>query len=240
MKLTKIHVKKYQSIKDSNEFDVSDITCLVGKNEAGKTSILKALYKLNPIISIDSKFDDTDDYPRSEVEDYKHDVSSGKKPQRVVYATFELEDEEIEELIEELGENALNTKILELSKGYDNVLYFSISCNENEVYNFLIQNAQLPPDALKGLKSLSGFNKASEYLKTIEQTTQLRIIYSIYPCCPTEIITKNFCRFEDVDINDPSSSECSGLVEFLFVRTREDCTHLYKKTKDFINNIKRE
>ena len=81
----------------------------------------------------------------------------------------------------------------------------------------------------------SGFYKLA-----FHERPQMRIIYCIYPCCPTEIISKNSCRFEDVDIDDPSSSECSGLVEFLFVRTREDCTHLYKKTKDFINNIKRE
>ena len=175
MKLTKIRIKKYQSIKDSNEFDVSDITCLVGKNEAGKTSILKALYKLNPIISTDSKFDDTDDYPRSEVEDYKHDIATGKtKPQRVVDAIFELEDEDIEELIEELGENVLNSNTLELSKGYDNVLYFGINCNDDEVYKHSINNAQLPPDTLKGLKSISGFNKASEYLKTVEQTNEVK------------------------------------------------------------------
>jgi predicted ATP-dependent endonuclease of OLD family len=175
MKLIKIHIKKYQSIKDSNEFNVSDITCLVGKNEAGKTSILKALYKLNPIISTDSKFDDTDDYPRSEVEDYKHDIATGIiKPQIVVDAIFELEDEDIEELFEELGENVLSSNTLELSKGYDNVLHFRINCNEDEVYKHSINNAQLPPDTLKGLKSISGFNKASEYLKTVEQTNEVK------------------------------------------------------------------
>ncbi|HMS68538.1 MAG TPA: AAA family ATPase [Saprospiraceae bacterium] len=113
MKLTKIHLKKYQSTKYSNQFDVSDITCLVGKNEAGKTSILKALYKLNPISSADSKFDDTYDYPRSEVEDYKHYIATGKiKPQIVVDAIFELEDEDIEELFEGLGDNDLATILL--------------------------------------------------------------------------------------------------------------------------------
>ena len=29
---------------------VSEITCLVGKNEAGKSTLLKALYHLNPVI----------------------------------------------------------------------------------------------------------------------------------------------------------------------------------------------
>lgn len=51
MKLKKVHITEYRSIWDSNEFDIDDITCLVGKNEAGKTAILQALYKLNPIDS---------------------------------------------------------------------------------------------------------------------------------------------------------------------------------------------
>jgi predicted ATP-dependent endonuclease of OLD family len=39
-------------------------TCLVGKNEAGKTALLKALYRLNPIVETEGRFDVTDDYPR--------------------------------------------------------------------------------------------------------------------------------------------------------------------------------
>ncbi len=64
MKLTKVHITNFQSIHDSTEIDVGDVTCLVGKNEAGKTALLKALYRLNPINEMDGIFDATDDYPR--------------------------------------------------------------------------------------------------------------------------------------------------------------------------------
>ena len=56
MKLTKVRITEFQSIQDSTEFEIGDITCLVGKNEAGKTALLKALYRLNPIIEEDSSF----------------------------------------------------------------------------------------------------------------------------------------------------------------------------------------
>lgn len=49
MKLTKVRITNFQCIHDSTEFDIGDITCLVGKNESGKTALLKALYRLNPI-----------------------------------------------------------------------------------------------------------------------------------------------------------------------------------------------
>ncbi len=62
MKLTKAHVTDFQSIRDSNEFDIGDVTCLVGKNEAGKTALLRAIYQLRPIIGSDIGYSVTDDY----------------------------------------------------------------------------------------------------------------------------------------------------------------------------------
>jgi AAA15 family ATPase/GTPase len=71
MKLTKVRVKDFKSIRDSNSFEIGNVTCLVGKNEAGKTAILEALYRLNPIIPEHAKFDVTEDYPRADVEEYQ-------------------------------------------------------------------------------------------------------------------------------------------------------------------------
>src|SRR5882672_8321465 len=67
MKLIAARIREFKSVWDSNEFKIDDITCLVGKNEAGKTGVLQALYRLNPIIESHTFFDVTDDYPRSEV-----------------------------------------------------------------------------------------------------------------------------------------------------------------------------
>ena len=63
MRLRAVRVREFKSVWDSNDFQVGDVTCLVGKNEAGKTAILQALYRLNPIIEADAKFDVTLDYP---------------------------------------------------------------------------------------------------------------------------------------------------------------------------------
>jgi AAA15 family ATPase/GTPase len=69
MKLSKVNVGEFRSVWDSNAFEVGDVTCLVGKNEAGKTAILKALYRLNPLVSTDATFNATEDYPRAYVKD---------------------------------------------------------------------------------------------------------------------------------------------------------------------------
>ena len=65
MKLSSVRISEFQSIRDSNLFEIGDVTCLVGKNEAGKTALLRALERLNPVITIPShsNFDVIDDYP---------------------------------------------------------------------------------------------------------------------------------------------------------------------------------
>ena len=49
MKLIKVRITNFLCTHDSGEFDIDDVICLVGKNQSGKTAILKALYNLNPI-----------------------------------------------------------------------------------------------------------------------------------------------------------------------------------------------
>jgi hypothetical protein len=48
--LKSFHVHDYKSITDSGLVEVEpDVTCLVGKNESGKTASLEALYRLKPL-----------------------------------------------------------------------------------------------------------------------------------------------------------------------------------------------
>ncbi|WP_082814691.1 AAA family ATPase [Collimonas fungivorans] len=48
MKLAAFRVQNYRSIIDSGWVSIDDIAVIVGKNESGKTSLLKALLKFNP------------------------------------------------------------------------------------------------------------------------------------------------------------------------------------------------
>jgi predicted ATP-dependent endonuclease of OLD family len=126
--LTKVQITEFQSIRDSNEFEVGDITCLVGKNEAGKTALLQALRRLNPIEG-DKSYSVTDDYPRWDVEDYRQEVESGRKEDAtVVRATYELEPSDIEVVAEVFGPNAVKEPVLTLTKGY----------GEKRIYSFVI------------------------------------------------------------------------------------------------------
>jgi predicted ATP-dependent endonuclease of OLD family len=84
MLLKRFQVTSFQGVLNSGPIEVDDITCLVGKNEAGKTALLKALYRINPIRPEDAPFSVTDDYPRSEVNDYEDGVHNGEPHAAVI------------------------------------------------------------------------------------------------------------------------------------------------------------
>ena len=46
MQLTSFRVQKFRNIEDSGEVEL--LTCVVGKNQAGKSALLRALHKFNP------------------------------------------------------------------------------------------------------------------------------------------------------------------------------------------------
>ncbi|MGY0203246.1 AAA family ATPase [Acinetobacter soli] len=54
MRLIKVQVQNYRSIIDSGELDIEKIkTVFVGINEAGKTTLLKAINQLNPASDVE-------------------------------------------------------------------------------------------------------------------------------------------------------------------------------------------
>ena len=63
MILESARVENFKCIDDSTEFSIRALTALVGKNESGKTALLKALYRVNPILPTEATFQDIE-YPR--------------------------------------------------------------------------------------------------------------------------------------------------------------------------------
>jgi signal transduction histidine kinase len=104
MLLKTFHMRDFQSTTALNPVDVGEITCLVGNNGAGKTSLLKALHRLNPIEKPEDKFDVTDDYPYSCVTGYEQRIKAGKQRGAIVTeAMFTLEVEELKPIEEHFG-----------------------------------------------------------------------------------------------------------------------------------------
>jgi hypothetical protein len=116
VQLIKAHITNYRSVEDSEPFDVeTDVTCLVGKNESGKTATLRALYRLNPV-EAGVGFDEVVDFPAKKTRDRKRLPTDQMIP--VVAATFRLTDTEIDEIQEILGAGAITRPELTVTKGY--------------------------------------------------------------------------------------------------------------------------
>ena len=48
LRATRVRVQNYRNIDDSGWIELDDVTSFVGRNESGKTAVLKALHKFNP------------------------------------------------------------------------------------------------------------------------------------------------------------------------------------------------
>lgn len=174
MKLTSFQVREFQSVWDSGEIEIGDVTCLVGKNEAGKTALLQALYKINPIIANHADFDVTDHYPRKEIGDYQHQVEAGiREPATIIETIFQIEDTDAEAVTSIFGENALSSRSLKLSKGYSNKITFSLDFDENAARVHLIDAASLVDPLRKQLHGVDGWEAFSQVLENTEATEEV-------------------------------------------------------------------
>lgn len=176
VKLRRVNITEFKSIWETGQFEVGDITCLVGKNEAGKTAVLQALHRLNPITADNVEFNVTLDYPRSEVEDYSLRIESGADHAIVVRATFQLSPEEAKAVEAEIGPGALRIPELTLSRGYDGKLCIGLPVEETAAVDELVRRAELPESLAKeftGCESLQALEKMRLGLAQAEQQEHL-------------------------------------------------------------------
>jgi predicted ATPase len=154
MKLMSARVTNYRSVEDSTEFSLDQISCLVGKNESGKSNLLQALFKLNPYDAEKGKFNRDEDYPRRHLSEYvkRH----GGKEAIVIWTKWELSDEDTKAITDVFGPNALKSREVEISKGYENKQLWTIHVDEAAIVNHLVENAAVTlhkPERDKALKS---------------------------------------------------------------------------------------
>lgn len=173
MRLTNFEIANYKSIQDSTPFEVGQITCLVGKNESGKTALLQALYKLNPVVPEHANFDVTDEYPRAEVEEYRQRVEAKEaEPATVVQAEYALEPDEIKAVEAVYGKGVLGSAAIRLSKGYDNKLSVEIEADEAAAVRGLVKSYKLPADVAQRALACDSLRALKDYLDADGQERQ--------------------------------------------------------------------
>lgn len=137
MELKSVRIQNFRSVEDSSEFTVEHLTCLVGKNEAGKTAVLQAIAGLNPHPATPFTYELERDYPKRYLARYKerHD----DKEAEVIRSVWELSPDEIDKLKGEFGPEAVNGKTITVSRFYNSTkAFWSLPIDEAKAIAFLI------------------------------------------------------------------------------------------------------
>ena len=170
MKAIRFRVQNFRNIDDSDWISLEKVTAFVGRNESGKTTLLKALHKFNP--ATPEPYDPQREFPRDR---YTRDfVSNGSKGEDwpVCSVEFEIPEElriEIDKLLKESGKSP---KIVTATRYYDGTLKFE--------YASAIEEKPLAPEPV--LSALDAFASSARRLvapdpdqaeSTAEQRTEL-------------------------------------------------------------------
>lgn len=157
MRLVSVQIQRFKCIDDTGAVPIeTGTTCLVGKNESGKTAFLEALYRLNPLPSgMRGKLDDLHDYPRWRRADDRA-ILADVVP---ITATFELDGDDLAAVAEDYGEGTLGEGTVEVGRDYGGRLRWQLELDERRAVRRLAERANLPKTQLRGVTTLAKLEK---------------------------------------------------------------------------------
>jgi hypothetical protein len=156
MKLVSAQIFNYKNILNSAPVEIQpDVTCLVGKNESGKTAYLNALYRLKPARP-NAVFNVPREYP-AWLE--KRHRMEGKNLAAVapVVAEFILEAGDIAKLDGQFGMSVLQSPRIRVSRNYDNKLVIIFSVDEVAAVKNVVAKADRGHEAAQDLDPVTTF-----------------------------------------------------------------------------------
>lgn len=166
MKLKTVRVHMFRNILDSTEVVVQpDVTCLVGKNESGKTAFLQALWRLNPA-RLSPTFSVPEHYPAWLEKRHRHE-GQDLEAVRPVEAVYAWEPADAAAVVAKFGEGvAPSDGALRLWKNYKNTFGWEHGCDERRAVGNLLTGQSLPKEIAKVFKGLASFDALGEQIAT--------------------------------------------------------------------------
>lgn len=135
MLLERAHVTNFRSAMDTGEFAISRVTCLVGKNEAGKSAVLMALAALNPHSATPAVLDRERDYPRASL--LKYDELHSSAAAVAISTNWKLEGSDLATIALAIGPGAFRGDRVEVSRSYGEAPEFQFELDFGVVLKFL-------------------------------------------------------------------------------------------------------
>lgn len=171
MKLIEAHATNYRNILDANPVKIGQTTCLVGKNEAGKSAFLKALEGINSTDELFTDYGKITNYPRRMLAEY--DITYTDDEARVMQTKWQLEPEDIEAVAKEFGSETLTENIITVEKCYETtVTTWHIPFDNGKALNHLIAKHGLTTEEQAVIAPASSTEKAAELLNSLGTKTQ--------------------------------------------------------------------
>jgi hypothetical protein len=166
MRLTAVTVQKYRNFVEAQRIEIEDdVTCLVGKNESGKTTVLQALHRLRPANGSNLKFNLTTEYPRWRLaRDRRQDQAIASI--HPIEAEFALDDSDLTAMAGIFGVTLPPSTICRAWRTYDNRHGVRLSCSRADVICAAAEDAQIASDDLEHLLKAGNYSQAREAAKT--------------------------------------------------------------------------
>ncbi len=207
MKLLRVRVENYKCIEDSQEFSIDEVTCLVGKNEAGKTALLEALYKLNPVEADQADFDENE-FPRRHLATYRE--RSQREPANVLSTTWELDDDDVSTVEERISPATLASHKVVVTKGYNNRTHWAFDLDDKELVARFLGEANLNAVEKAPLAKATSIQDLIDRIEAIESPTEKQ----------DTLLNEVWSAFPDGDVSAAVESILSGrLPHFVYFST---------------------
>lgn len=144
MKLKNVRIRMFRNILDSTEVKIEEkVTCLVGKNESGKTAFLQALFRLNPA-RLNPDFSVPDPYPAWLEKRHRLDGKDLNEV-RPIEVDLEWQSDDVAAVEAVFGPGVVTAgAMLKLWKTYKNTLRWESGCSESQAVTNLLGTTPLP------------------------------------------------------------------------------------------------
>ena len=210
MRLESFRVRNYRSINDSGEIAVSRITALLGRNESGKSNLLRALHSLNPIAGFEA-LRPIKDFPRHRrLEECTDDTP-------VLSTTWILDDDDKEALLEVLPRaTEVSQVVIGRSYGKSRTVGFpelkAIPFDETDIKNKVKKVAAAVRAAAQKQETPGTLDAAADAFETAASATRLRDTWASQTVKAAKAL-RTVLAGADADLTDKQEEVLSELEE---------------------------
>jgi len=200
MKLKSVQVRMFRNILDSTEVKIEEkITCLVGKNESGKSAFLNAVWRLKPART-NLEFSIHEHYP-AWLEKRHRNEGLNQEEVEPISVCLEWEPADVKLIEERFGPGVVAVgAILQLSKTYGNDYRWESGCSEEQAVRNFVGGQRLPAAEDAVYTAITDFEAltkqlAADVAKSAEAAEDLKLFTNAQAALKARLGTKN--SFDD-------------------------------------------